>query len=77
MDPDANLAEQEQILTRRRQYAQAGGPPSADERQDAARLRELRAALRAWLDAGGFAPDWTKAPLATKYYEQFLTRRHP
>jgi len=59
MDPNANLAEQQWLLTCRR-----------DERDadDRLVLRELRAALRGWLDRGGFAPDWTQYPQAAKYY---------
>lgn len=64
MDPNANLREQESIvfhrlgLTHRNETYTKGG----------ARLRELRQALRAWLDRGGFEPDWTLAPHARKYY---------
>lgn len=60
MDPEANLREQEAILTERAQ----GG------RVDAARLRELREALVGWLRGGGFAPTWARAPLAAKYYQR-------
>jgi hypothetical protein len=61
MDPNANLAEQDRIVTRR----QAAGMLN---RQDAARLRELRQALAAWLAGGGFPPDWRQAPRAARYY---------
>jgi hypothetical protein len=54
MDPNANLAEQERILT--------------SSPIDRARLRELRDALREWLGNGGFAPDWARHPKAAKYY---------
>lgn len=64
MDPNANLQEQERIIVhptvQDRAYAQAMRT----------RLSELRVALREWLQAGGFAPDWSKAPRAAKYYGQ-------
>lgn len=61
MDPNANLQEQERLIE---QHVQAFGRvrPSSD-------LRELQSALREWLDRGGFAPDWSQAPRAAKYYE--------
>jgi hypothetical protein len=55
MDPNANLAEQDDIVT--------GRTPGAS-----ARLRELRRALAGWLAGGGFAPDWLAHPAAAKYY---------
>lgn len=61
MDPNANLQEQEQIL--RDNAATVGPVPGAQ-----ARLRELRAALACWLDAGGFEPAWTSAPRASAYW---------
>jgi hypothetical protein len=45
MDPDANVAEQKRIGSKRN--------PDA---HDVARLRELRVALREWLAKGGFPP---------------------
>ena len=56
MDPNANLQEQEAILT------------NWTIRADIARLRELRIALRDWLAAGGFEPTWTEYPIAARYY---------
>ena len=56
MDPNANLREQDQLLT---------------GKGDAARLRELRMALRVWLTDGGFEPDWAAYPRAARYYRQF------
>lgn len=56
MDPNANLLEQERLLT-------------AGHRRDP-RLWELRDALRQWLDRGGFAPDWSKAPHARLYWRR-------
>lgn len=55
MDPNANLAEQEDIL---------GSVYPADY----IRLAILRAELDRWLKRGGFEPDWSKAPNARKYY---------
>ena len=61
MDPNANLAAQERILT---EYANTCGPvPDATRR-----LRELREALVDWLDRGGFQPDWRAYPQAAKYW---------
>lgn len=58
MDPNANLKEQEDILTQ-------VGPQDS---YSTARLRELRSALRGWLSKGGFDPDWAAAPNATVYW---------
>lgn len=57
MDPNANIQEQERILT-------TGEPARADR----ARLATLRAALREWIANGGFAPEWRTAPRASRYY---------
>lgn len=57
MDPNANLQEQERILT-------TGG--------DRARLRELRVALGEWLEGGGFAPDWSQAPRAARAFKGYF-----
>lgn len=57
MDPNANLREQEDILT----------TPHKD-RYDYARLRELRSALEDWLNYGGFEPVWSDYPLAARYF---------
>lgn len=45
MDPQANLDEQKRI--RARQFSEPG---------DHGRMKELRAALRAWIANGGFDP---------------------
>ena len=57
MDPNANLAEQERCIVaiRDRDYML----PKAG-----IRLKELRDALRLWLRAGGFHPDWDAYPEA-------------
>lgn len=60
MDPNANLQEQERILSRKRTEGFLPG--------DRSRLHDLRDALRVWLMNGGFSPDWTLCPLAKKYY---------
>lgn len=65
MDPNANLQEQERILNGRKREPRE---PFSDI--DAPRLRELREALNTWLVNGGFEPDWTKAPNASRYYGQ-------
>ena len=67
MDPNANLREQEDILTQ-------VGPVDCYER---ARLKKLRIALREWLDNGGFAPIWDNYPKAHRYFDAFLVRRTP
>jgi hypothetical protein len=61
MDPNANLMEQEIILT-----VYASG--SIIVARSKYRLTELREALARWLDRGGFPPDWTRCPKAAKYY---------
>lgn len=69
MDPEANLAEQESILTALR----AATPDEVRAmriRGERERLRELRDALLDWLNAGGFEPDWLKYPQAADFYEQ-------
>jgi hypothetical protein len=65
MDPNANLAEQESIIRAWDYRSVSAGSPPEDER---ARLHELRRALVAWLEAGGFAPVWTRAPFAVVYF---------
>lgn len=58
MDPNANLAEQEDLRTQ-------VGPLDSYER---ARLFDLRDKLSRWLKRGGYEPDWSTAPHARKYY---------
>lgn len=73
MDPNANLQEQERILTARRSGNVA-------RRYQAGRLRELRDALATWLHGGGFQPDWSKCPLAADYWRHMrrsLNRPQP
>jgi len=57
MDPDANLAEQEEIVKVLSQHDVI-----------IERLWELRAALEQWRHNGGAEPDWSKAPLARKFW---------
>ena len=64
MDPNANLREQERILSR----VPAEWPRKPLPRADRERLAELREALAHWLWADGFAPDWSACPLAAMYY---------
>ncbi len=61
MDPNANLREQEILITDR---AARGRYLSGD----AARLTELRQALYDWIHDGGFEPDWATYPNAAKYF---------
>jgi hypothetical protein len=64
MDPNANLQEQERIIAANAIIAANGRTATAVK----ARLYELREALCEWLDRGGFAPDWDKSPLASRYF---------
>jgi hypothetical protein len=59
MDPNANLAEQARLWDSR-------------DRDDKARLTELRVALYEWMAAGGFAPDWPKQPYAAVAYRVWV-----
>lgn len=70
MDPDANLADQEWTLRElsRHYTGERLADWDARIRHATRELHDLRAALRAWLDAGGCAPDWTKAPNARMHY---------
>jgi hypothetical protein len=63
MDPNANLQEQERILAERKRTGMT--------RADSGRLLELRQALVQWFHAGGFRPDWSAAPLASKYWHHW------
>jgi hypothetical protein len=65
MDPNANLAEQEQLML----FLDDGAATNGFELDEAAeQLTELQDALYGWLAADGFEPDWSKAPNARKYY---------
>lgn len=66
MDPQANLTEQAELLL------------FTDPATHAARLLELRVALRDWLARGGFEPDWTDSPYAAQQFTRWLypTRAH-
>jgi hypothetical protein len=68
MDPNANLQEQESILVYHARAIESGAGVSAVGDSDRARLAELRADLRAWLDGGGFEPDWAACPRASRYF---------
>lgn len=76
MDPNANLQAQERIL---RDLAQTQATQDSGEMpyqaQRRARLRELRAALVAWIRGGGFPPDWTTAPRASAWFGRGLDDR--
>lgn len=65
MDPNANLGEQEQIVSAWAYRSVSAGTPPAHER---ARLHELRSALGGWLASGGFEPVWTAAPRASAWW---------
>jgi hypothetical protein len=63
MDPNANLQEQERIIS-----AHNPGAYVNAKLPEWRRLLELRQALYDWLRDGGFEPDWTTAPNARQYY---------
>jgi len=67
MDPNANLVEQEQLLTRRHDTG-------ALTTTEWGRLDELREALSHWLASGGFQPNWLAAPNAATRFDD--VRRH-
>jgi hypothetical protein len=73
MDPNANLKEQAEYLAwlagwpHDREH-RVGHIDLRDRRETRARLSQLRADLTDWLNAGGFAPDWTRYPAAARYY---------
>lgn len=69
MDPNANLREQAELLAilakgAQRVFVETGEDARAIRR----RLADLRALLAEWLQRGGFAPDWTRYPAASRYY---------
>lgn len=74
MDPNANLAEQESILTvlaqpsRESCDADINRRERRDRHQLQADLRQYRQFLATWLADGGREPTWAKYPRAAKYY---------
>lgn len=67
MDPNANLAEQETLLTTLRANKRTTARNNAARSR---RLTELQEALTAWLRNGGCEPDWSKCPNAARYYRR-------
>ncbi len=67
MDPNANLAEQEELLQEMSEYDDHAHPAYINADAD---LSELRDELMTWIKRGGFLPDWTKAPNAARYFGQ-------
>lgn len=61
MDPNANLREQNELL-----HTESYGGKD--------RRAELRRALLSWLSSGGFEPNWSKYPEATKAYRKWVTK---
>lgn len=59
MDPNANLAEQATLVNATAHYNKT-------------RRAELRRALLDWLANGGFEPEWTKFPAATKAFKKWV-----
>lgn len=71
MDPNANLAEQERLLTAGDMTLRTifgGATTIINDRRMNERLIDLRQALYDWIRNGGFEPDWTAAPNARTYY---------
>ena len=68
MDPNANLREQSELLIEMSEYEADGStwhPAYLNARDD---LQYHRSVLSEWLECGGFAPDWSKYPDASKYW---------
>lgn len=73
MDPNANLKEQAECiadLAFNRRDAATNGHAAESVKYYRRHLADLRAALTDWLNAGGFAPDWSRYPSAARYYGQ-------
>lgn len=66
MDPNANLAEQEELLQEIAEYGANTHHPGCVNATDD--LLVLRLQLGEWIDTGGFSPDWSKAPNAARWY---------
>ena len=65
MDPNANLAEQDDIMRA------ANGRISHVKGDDRRRLRELQVALWEWIRGGGFKPIWDDYPYGTTRFVVF------
>jgi len=63
MDPNANLAHQDRLVT-----AAATQPIHNYDRYA---LFDLRQALREWLLSGGYQPDWQRYPAGTASYRKW------
>lgn len=72
MDPNANLAQQEDVL--QKMSALDASEPGPFTNYERASLHDeligFRLALENWLRSGGFEPDWSKAPQARKYFQR-------
>lgn len=66
MDPNANLAEQADLIREINQYAGNRQHPACINAQHD--LAELRQALYDWIRDGGFEPDWAQHPIASAHY---------
>lgn len=67
MDPNANLAEQQQLIE---DLARTDLSPKAVH-EKRARLAELRLAVVAWIRRGGFPADWKRYPHAAEYFRGY------
>lgn len=61
MDPNANLARQQELLPRVKTDSYA--------RYE---MYDLRVALRDWLSDGGFLPAWEKHPEASEAFQKWI-----
>lgn len=68
MDPNANLLEQEQLITRIASVDHSSSEAVVGSNADVQRLAYLRISLKQWLQQDGFEPDWAKGPRARRFY---------
>lgn len=78
MDPNANLDEQERILQALADIdtvLDVTHARTSDTERLRSRLFELRVALANWLHDGGFAPDWSRAPMCLAFYRDYIVHK--
>lgn len=66
MDPNATLRQMDYIID----VKINGGLRGITRKEARSELKELREALKGWLKAGGFEPDWAAYPLAAKLFRK-------
>lgn len=74
MDPNANLAEQSDLITECTEYERDDALAHPAYTEARLQLAEYREALYQWLRSGGFAPEWTRQPKAATAYKQWVRR---